>query len=202
MDQPDEVLWAAACRGDEEAFAVVFRRHCDAVQTQCARRAGSYDVADDLLATVFMQAWRSRGRVRFVDGSLRPWLMVVANNVVATHMRSRRRREAMTRRLTTTAAREQPETDADPAARLEALTFAPVLAAALSTLSPREQAVVALCDLAEYPQAAAAKALDVPLGTVKSRLSRAHQKLRDRLGDEASAALHLETAGSPLQEVR
>ncbi|GAC1379075.1 MAG: sigma-70 family RNA polymerase sigma factor [Marmoricola sp.] len=201
MDVTDEALWAAVRSGDDEAFTTVFRRHCDAVHTQCARRTGSYDAADDLLSAVFLQAWRCRSRVRFVDGSLRPWLLVVASNVAATHNRGIRRKAALARKLAATT--EVTANTADEAldAFLIAESLAPLLAAAISTLTSGEQAVVGLCDLGGCEYAAAAGALGVPVGTVKSRLSRAHQKLRKRLGASAAADFGLSDHGNAPMEV-
>ena len=201
MELPDEAIWATACAGDSDAFALIFRRHGDAVYTQCARRIGTYDAADDLVALVFLEAWRCRRKVRFVDGSLRPWLFVTAQHVAAHHLRSTTRRGSMLRRLT-------PPIDIDGSSddavvtRLDAQALAPLLAKALSTLTIGEQQVVALCDLAQYQQQEAAVALGLPLGTVKSRLSRAHRKLRVRLGPTVVDALGLGSSDDTLRVVR
>lgn len=188
VDATDAVLWSAACTGDSAAFETVFRRHADRVHTQCARRTGSYDAADDLVSTVFLHAWKKRDHVRFVDQSLLPWLLVVAANVTRNQLRSNRRHTNLRLRVAGTQ-RDEPHDLED---RLDARSLAPKLAAALSTLNDNEQAVVSLCDLSEYGQREAAEALAIPIGTVKSRLSRAHQKLRQQLGDQAAAALGLQ----------
>lgn len=198
VDPSDELLWRSACSGDADAFEVVFRRHCDAVHTQCARRSGSYEAADDLVSKVFLEAWRNRERVRFVEGSLCPWLLVVASNVARNHVRGQARYAAMTRRLPIPG-RDDASTELD--ARLEALTLAPLLADALSRLNRSEQTLVSLCDLSDYSQRDAAEILGIPVGTVKSRLSRAHRKLRAYLGHSAGRALGLETVGDSLLEV-
>lgn len=197
VDPSDELLWRSACSGDADAFEVVFRRHCDAVHTQCARRAGSYVAADDLVSKVFLEAWRKRERVRFVDGSLRPWLLVVASNVARNHVRAQGRYAAMIRRLPIPDQDGSTELDA----RLDALALAPLLADALSRLNRSEQTLVSLCDLSGYSQRDAAEILGIPVGTVKSRLSRAHHKLRTHLGDSAGAALGLDMVGDSLLEV-
>ena len=198
MDRTDEAAWQAVREGDDDAFAEVFRRHAQAVTTQLARRTGSYDAAEDLRTKVFLQAWESRDRVRFVDGSLRPWLLVTASNIAATHLRSHGRYLNMTRQLI-------PEIDVDipfsgAEARLDAQALAPLLAAGISMLSDREQAVIALCDLAEYTYSEAAAALRLPVSTVKSRHLRAHRKLRVQLGEAAARALGLETPTSERKE--
>lgn len=187
VDTADEVLWKSACVGDGAAFETVFRRHADLVHTQCARRTGSYDTADDLVSLVFLQAWKKRDTVRFVDGSLLPWLLVVASNTVRNHLRTNRRYTALMGRISDSE-RDDPD---GPEDRLDAEALAPRLAEALSALNEAEQALVSLCDLSEYSQRQAAELLGIPIGTAKSRLSRAHRKLRIQLGEAAAQALGL-----------
>lgn len=199
VELSDEALWSAVLKDDDESFASVFRRHAAAVHTQCARRAGSYDAADDLVATAFMEAWRSRDRARFVNGSIRPWLLVVASHVAAKHVRTTIRRSKLLERVP----RETSLSDHDRIAeRLDAAALAPRLAAAVSRLNLHEQDVVALCDLGEYGHAEAAAVLGIPVGTVKSRLFRAHHKLRTSLGEIASNALELSKGDANLEEAR
>jgi RNA polymerase sigma factor (sigma-70 family) len=175
----DEELWSRALSGDAEAFATVFDRHVDAVYTHCIRRSGAWVDADDLTSMVFLEAWRKARRVRFVDGSIKPWLLVVATNIARTQARTRRRYEAMLCRLP----RDDSALDAaeEVLADIEAEQRAAELAQAIATLRKVDQEVLALCDLAELSYADAAAALSVPVGTVRSRLSRARAKLRNAL---------------------
>lgn len=183
----DEALWPSARTGDTTAFGEVFDRHVDAVHVYCARRVGTYNGVEDLVATVFLEAWRSRERVRFVDGSIRPWLLVTAGHVAGKHLRSIQRHQRMTWRLRPEA--EQYDPLASTAADLDARAMAPALARAIETLNSHERAVVGLCDLAQLTYAEAATALSTPIGTIRSRLSRAHAKLRVALGAAAADAL-------------
>lgn len=183
--QTDVDLWQAVVAGDGEAFAAVFDRHGDRVLTQVARRIGSRQDADELASEVFVQAWRSRDKARFVDGSLLPWLLVIANHVAWKHLRSASRYVSMRRRLPA-----EPSLEPDPAdnaiSNLELAERARALARALAALSRADQQLIALCDLGELTYAQAAAALDIPIGTVRSRLSRAHQRLRTILIQPAS----------------
>jgi len=199
----DEQLWAQARAGDAAAFAAVFDRHLDAVYTHCVRRSGSWVDAEDLASMVFLEAWRKASKVRFVDGSIKPWLLVVATNVTRTQARARRRYEAMLSRL--------PHEDlAGDAAEeviigLDAEQLAAQLARAMATLGKADQEVIALCDLAELSYADAAVALAVPVGTVRSRLSRARRKLRgalDSLQGSESLTEQLFVAARPQGETR
>jgi RNA polymerase sigma factor (sigma-70 family) len=181
----DDECWRAAIRGDPAAFALVFDRHADAVYRQCLRRTGSVADAEDLTSMTFLQAWRARDRVRFVDGSARPWLLTVAANLARNHARAARRYRHQLARLP----RDRPAEDAADAAldNLERVAAERAVAAALAELAPAEQDVVSLCDLSELSYAEAAQVLDVPIGTIRSRLSRARAHLRARL-DPAGVA--------------
>ncbi len=73
MNQRDDAsLWLAATTGTAEAFAVLFDRYRPAVYGKALARTGNPADAEDIVATVFLEAWRRRASVRIVDGSLRP----------------------------------------------------------------------------------------------------------------------------------
>jgi RNA polymerase sigma-70 factor (ECF subfamily) len=197
--ESDEALWTRSRAGDTVAFAVLFDRHADAVYTHGVRRTGSRTDAEDLTTMVFLAAWRKAGGVRFVDGSLKPWLLVVASNLARTQARSRRRYEHLVARLP----RDDLEPDiADEAIRdVAAEQFSRQLAGCLALLRAAEQDVIALCDIEELSYADAARALGVPIGTVRSRLSRARRKLRPlleqlELDDRAGATTGQQQGGS------
>jgi RNA polymerase sigma-70 factor (ECF subfamily) len=184
-DVTDADLWARARQGDGNAFAEVFGRHADSVFTHCFRRTGSRTDADDLTSLVFFQAWRNADRVRFVDGAILPWLLVVATNVARNESRARRRYQRLLERLP---AHEDTHDIADEAiSNVEAERHAALLGACIRRLSKKEQAVIALCLLSEMSYAAAADVLGVPIGTVRSRLSRARTKLQALLTESAPA---------------
>ncbi|MFS2076169.1 RNA polymerase sigma factor, partial [Curtobacterium sp. CT11-133] len=84
MDSGD---WAMALEGDGEAFGRVFDRHRHRVQRHCMRLVPVDTDAADSVAIVFLEAWRNRARVRLVDGSLLPWLLVTATNVARNQTR-------------------------------------------------------------------------------------------------------------------
>lgn len=163
----DAAEWARAKDGDGEAFGRIFDRHRDRVRRHGMRLAPSPSDVDDLVAITFFEAWRNRTRVRVVDGSVLPWLLVTATNVARNLRRSAGRYAAMLDRL--------PAVDAvvDPAAHVgtgEIVTH-------LSRLSLIDRQVLTLCVLEGYSEREAAAALGVAPGTVKSRLSRARRRL-------------------------
>jgi RNA polymerase sigma-70 factor (ECF subfamily) len=137
---------------------------------------GDRALAEDVVSTTFLHAWRLRERIDPEGGSLRPWLLGVATNVVRNlHRRGRRDRDLIVR----AAAREAvPDFAEDVAGRLDDERMLREVRRALAALRPQEREVVALCVWEELDYAAAAEALGIPIGTVRSRLSRARAKLQ------------------------
>jgi RNA polymerase sigma-70 factor (ECF subfamily) len=82
-------------------FSSVYERHLGAVGSYVARRVGP-ELSEDLTAEVFVRAFRKRAVFRDDDGTALPWLLGIANNLIADHRRAERRRLEMLRRLATT----------------------------------------------------------------------------------------------------
>jgi len=191
----DEELFQVADEGAETAFAEVVGRHADAVFNHCLRWMGYDSEAEDVTSMTFFEAWRKRRTVRFVEGSALPWLLVVATNVARNQTRGRRRYERMLAKLPKS---ESAPDVADEAIRhVDAERKAAKIAACVRTLRRPEQDVVALCDMSGLSYAEAATALGIPIGTVRSRLSRARERLRPMLAelDEPGHSPSIPSAG-------
>ena len=166
----DEDDWARAVAGEGEAFGRVFDRHRDRVYRHCYRLVPVAADADDVVAVTFLEAWRRRDAVRMVDGSVLPWLLVTATNSARNVSRGARRYRALLDRLPAGDHTTDPTDELDDSA-----------VAALRRLSLTDQRVITLCVLLGVPERDAAELLGVPPGTVKSRLSRAKQRLAGAL---------------------
>lgn len=175
-DDPDDgVLWGRARLGDPDAFGALFERHADAIYNYCFRRIGDWATAEDLLSIVFLEAWRRR-RKELPPDKVLPWLYGIATNVVRNQRRSRRRFAAALRRLPKP---RLEEATADSAERLDDERQLKQVRTLLSQLPQREQEVFVLCAWFELSYEDAAVALSIPVGTVRSRLSRARSRLRE-----------------------
>lgn len=166
----DRDLWSKALDEDPQAFGEIFARHAKPVYNYLFRRCGEWSTAEDLTSVVFLEAWRKRADVRLVHDSALPFLLGVATNVLRNRRRSERRyREALSRMTA------PPSTDPsdDPAARASAEEDMRAILAVLARLPRREQDVISLCLWMGLSYEEAAAALDVPVGTTRSRLSRA-----------------------------
>jgi RNA polymerase sigma factor (sigma-70 family) len=168
----DELL--AMARSEPEAFGELFKRHSRSVYAYCARRTGDLDLAEDLTSVVFMEAFRRRRKLHLSNASALPWLLGVANNVARNADRSvRRYRSALDRlpALTNSASSEDEAIE-----RLQAQDALARALDAISALTRAEQDVVLLVLWSELTYADAATALDIPVGTVRSRLASARAK--------------------------
>lgn len=172
----DGSLWSRSRAGDATAFEALFRRHAKAIYNYCFRRTGSWAAAEDLLSIVFLEAWRQRER-ELPPEKVLPWLYGVATNVVRNRRRSERRYTAALRRVPV------PPPEGSFADRVdERLSDEPEaqeLLRALARLPRRDQDVLVLCGWCELSYEDVAAALGIPVGTVRSRLSRARQRLRE-----------------------
>jgi RNA polymerase sigma factor (sigma-70 family) len=182
MPPTDSADWASAIAGEGEAFGRIFDRHQARVLRHSTRLVANRADADDVMALTFLEAWRNRARVRMVDGSVLPWLLVTATNVANNTNRGARRYRAVLERLPVDDHSTDPMADDTEATK------------ALERLSLSDRQVVTLCVLEGYSERDAADALGVAPGTIKSRLSRAKQRLRDQLAAHPSRSEFAEEA--------
>jgi RNA polymerase sigma factor (sigma-70 family) len=172
----DATLWERAAAGDAEAFGRIFERHARVVYNYCFRRTGDWSQAEELTAIVFLEAWRRRRQVDLERESALPWLLGVATNVLRNLRRSQRRHRAALERLPRERVADFAE-DVDE--RLDDERRMRAALRALRKLPRADQDVLALCVWEELTYQQAALALGVPVGTVRSRLSRARDRLRE-----------------------
>lgn len=100
METPaDEQVWIGVLDGDSAAFGLVWDRHRDRVFRHLLGAGAGASDAEELSAVVFLELWRRRRSIRFVDGSVLPWLLVTASNVARNTRRSRARYQAFLTRL-------------------------------------------------------------------------------------------------------
>jgi RNA polymerase sigma-70 factor (ECF subfamily) len=183
MSSPGEEEDDAAIIGgsvrDPERFAAIFDRHAAHIQRYLARRLGG-EIADDLVGETFLIAFGKRDRYDSKYTDARPWLYGIATNLVG----QRRREEVREYRLRS-AVVPQPDEACHAervAAQVTAQAMNELLAAALAELSQGDRDVLLLIAWEGFSYDEVAAALDVPIGTVRSRLNRARKKVRHVLG--------------------
>ena len=180
----DRALVAAAQAGDRAALDTLLRRHYDRVHAICRRIAGSSRDADDAAQEAMISI--VRGLARF-DGraAFSTWTYRIATNAALDEIRKRDRRPA-------------PHVDAEGSTpdvadalshrRIEGVADRLAIDQALDALPEEFRLAVVLRDLCDLDYAEIAEALDVPVGTVKSRIARGRSLLASRLGNPPPGA--------------
>jgi RNA polymerase sigma factor (sigma-70 family) len=178
VDASDHRLWQLVKADDANAFTELFERYANDVYNFCFRRTGSWSRAEDLVAAVFLEAWRKRTELDLTssDHRLRPWLIGVAHNKIRNESRGLRRLAVTVRRLTE---REVPDFADDAVERLADEQRMAHLNQAVSGLPKEELDCLLLYAWGELAYEEIADVLGVPIGTVRSRLARARGRLRE-----------------------
>jgi RNA polymerase sigma-70 factor (ECF subfamily) len=173
MDATDAELVEAARRGEKLAFARLMQLHQQSVRGFLRRSCGDFAEADDLAQETFLSAWERLAQFRG-ESSLRSWLCGIAwrkllgsrRSVVRSRARDQAYFEVM----------PQTISPGDPGMNV-------ALTKAMSGLPLDQRACVALCLAGGYSHTEAAEALAMPLGTVKSHVSRGRERLLAALGE-------------------
>ena len=160
------------------AFEELFDRYWAGLHAFCCARAG--EAGEDVAAETFRVAFDKRRRYSAAYSDARPWLYGIAVKLLQHHFRDRRRREALLSRSGALAHRHAQDGAAD---ELERQLLGPHLAMALAGLTSDEREALLLWAWGDLQYSEIAQALDVPLGTVRSRLHRARQRVRDHLNE-------------------
>ena len=176
VEVDDSDLWSRARAGDSEAFGMLFDRHARTIYNFCFRRVGNWATAEDLVSIVFLQAWRRLDKP-LPRGKELPWLFGIATNVVRNRRRTEGRHAAALRRVPRPSPDPSFADDSDQ--RVDDEELMGRVLALVAQLPRREQEVLALCAWSELSYEDAAIALRIPVGTVRSRLSRARARLRE-----------------------
>ncbi len=187
----DAVLVAAAQGGDRNALDQLLRRHYDRIHAVCRRIAGGTRDADDACQEALIKITRSLPRF---DGrsAFGTWAYRIATNAALDELRKRDRRPS----LHLAADDERPE-PVDPASssRIEQVSDRLLLDDAIAQLSDDLRAALVLRDVADLDYGEIANALDIPLGTVKSRIARARSALAEtvQLATRETDVTHIDT---------
>lgn len=177
----DEMLVASAQRGDTAALGALYDRHAPMLLTLARFALPGSSSAEDLVHDVFMEAWR---KIRTFDparGTVRAWLTTILRS------RAIDRRRAEGRRRDRVASDGEVD-GVDAAVSLETVAERPWVRALVAGLSPiyREALIMTYFEGRSLTECAAE--LEVPVGTVKARVSRAVQLLRTRLAHAEGAS--------------
>ena len=181
QELPDRELLTRHTQGDDQAFAVLVRRHRDRLWAVAVRMMGDPEEASDALQDAFLSAFRSADRFRG-ESQVTTWLHRIVVNASLDRLRRRAVRTWVPLPEEGEGATLVDDSRlADPGAAAESRETVAEVRAALDTLPPDQRAAIVLVDLEGWSVEDAAQALDCPVGTVKSRCFRGRAKLAERL---------------------
>ncbi len=176
--------------GDETAFDQIVERFQDMVFNLSLRLLGRWDEAHDLSQEVFLQVYRKLGTFRR-EASLRTWIYRIVVNRAKNRQRWWRRREGEMTAVSLEDAERQGSMEitsavglgdeASPDRVLQQKELSRMLQEAIATLPFDQRTILLLKEIEGLAYDEIARTLDLPLGTVKSRLNRAKQELRRML---------------------
>jgi RNA polymerase sigma-70 factor, ECF subfamily len=173
----DALLVAVARSGDRAAFARLFRYYAPRLKAWLLQKGGDPVLAEDLAQETMLIVWQKAALFDAARGSTSAWIFTIARNLWVDALRQERHPgELMPDLLTAT---EPPLADTAAAGEQEADR----VRAALSRLPPAQARVVQEAFFGDNAHAGIEKTLNIPLGTVKSRLRLAMMRLRTMLGD-------------------
>lgn len=173
-------------RGDERALGTLYDRHARALFGLALTIAGQPADAEEVVADALAQAWRQAERFDPARGGPFTWLVTLTRSRALDHVRARRRRHGTIDRASaadvTGFAVPLASPGPAPDAAAEAGDLRTRVTAALATLPDPQRRVIELAYFGGLSQSEIAEQLDTPLGTVKTRMRAAMEKLRDALG--------------------
>ncbi len=176
VDNSDEDIWRRVVAGDQRAFGAIWDRHAGRVLAHLLASGQQWADAEDVAAMSFLELWRRRSAVRFVGGSVLPWLIVTTRNVARNATRSRRRYQRLLAQL------PEPSPAPDPADRVSDLAASEqLLRNTIRSADAMDGDLLALTALEGFSLRDAALALGISEPAARSRLSRFRSQLRTQL---------------------
>jgi RNA polymerase sigma-70 factor (ECF subfamily) len=163
--------------GEPEAFGLIYDRHAPALLRFLGRRVGA-EVAEGLVGELFRIAFERRKSFDATRASALPWLYGIGSNLLLKHRRGEARRLRANARM---AAGQAAADGRAITAGLDARVLFPRVADAIDSLPEGEREALLLFAWEELSYQHVAEALELPIGTVRSRLSRARARLRELL---------------------
>lgn len=174
MDALDEAAaWRRALAGDGEAFGCLFDAHCARVFRHVRRLTSGVHDAEDVVAAAFLELWRRRRKVRLVNDSVLPWLLVTATNLALNQSRGQRRYRALLDRLP----RHGEEGPGPAAPHAEDLAVDPELLDSIRALRRTDQELLVLVALEGVPLREAAEVLGLSEQAARSRWQRVRGRI-------------------------
>jgi len=184
-DPTDGELVRRMSDGDVSALEELYNRYSRAVYSFAVRIVGDGPVAEEILQEAFTRAWQQAGRFELARGSFASWLLSITHNLAIDELRRRQRRPQRASSVDITdVLRGKVDITADVEEAAEMSELRARIRAAMDQLPKPQQRVIELAYFEGLTQREISASLNEPLGTVKTRMRLAMQKLKDYLATE------------------
>ena len=182
-DQPsmEELMLAVSSRRDVDAFEVIFKHFAPRVKTYMAKLSADTQTAEELMQETMIAVWNKADQFDVAKGALSTWIFTIARNQRIDAVRRARRPE-----FDPTDPAFVPDEEQPADLRIAERQSASQLRAAMADLPKEQSTLLELAYFEESTHSAIAKKLNLPLGTVKSRLRLAFNKLRAALDNSGA----------------
>ncbi len=182
-DQPsmEELMLAVSSRRDVDAFEVIFKHFAPRVKTYMAKLSADTQTAEELMQETMIAVWNKADQFDVAKGALSTWIFTIARNQRIDAVRRARRPE-----FDPTDPAFVPDAEQSADLRIAERQSASQLRAAMADLPKEQSTLLELAYFEESTHSAIAKKLNLPLGTVKSRLRLAFNKLRAALDNSGA----------------
>ena len=180
-------------RGQEDSLGPLYGRYASLV-FQIAVQSLDRAVAEELVQEVFLTVWRGASSFDETQGAFRPWLLRLTHWKILNELRRRRRRPATSHDEDDEPLQAVVDNGPGPEERAWQHEHETILKSALAALPPKQRQAIALAFLEDMTHEQVAQALDVPLGTAKTRIRSGLQLLRTHLAPMAASLLGLALA--------
>ncbi len=173
-------LVAQARDGDQRAFAGLYSAYGRLIYSVVRHMVGDDETAADLTQETFIKAWRSLSRLK-EPAAFAGWLRMIALNLTRDHVRGRRPTEPLENEDEDGNPRQWADDGAGPDEQAESAQFQAQVRDAVMRLNEEQRLVVVMHHLEGMPVADIAETLQIPVGTVLSRLARGREALKRKL---------------------
>jgi RNA polymerase sigma-70 factor, ECF subfamily len=188
-DMDDHQLLAASSAGDETAFLEITRRYRNQITNYVYRMLDDYDRAVDLTQETFVRVWVNAGRYQ-ATYSFSTYIYKIAHNLAISELRQRKRRRTI-QLPTFFSDKDNEEMEVEIEDRKQPLADDVMIgderrqavSRAIASLPEKYRAALVLCDIEEKSYDEISVVLGLPVGTVKSRINRARNLLKEKLRD-------------------
>ena len=178
----DEQLIAQFQRGDLQAFDVLVQRYKDQLLNYVFRFVGNRVDAEDIVQETFLRVYKNKHYYKEI-AKFSTWVYTIAGNLAKTELRRRKRRKLFSVSNFVNEERDFdiPDTNRNPEQRVDGVIKDEIIQKAIDKLPAKFKEVIILRDIQEFAYEEISEILNIPLGTVKSRVNRGRLKLQEDL---------------------